>query len=49
MKIVNPLVRAVITIGTALGGLRRLITIVFPFLAKRVGEGGGKHTIFDSC
>ena len=39
MKIVKSLARVVITIGRALGGLRRLITIIFPHRAKRVDEG----------
>ena len=39
MKIIEPLARVVITIGTALGGLRQLMTIVFPRRAKRAGEG----------
>ena len=46
MKIVELLVMVVITIGTALGGLRRLITIVIPCQAKRVGEGEvGRHSL----
>ena len=34
--------------GTALGGLRQLITIVFPRRAKRVGEGETNKHYFDS-
>ena len=46
MNVVEQLARVVITIGTALGGPRRLKTIVFPRRAKRVGEGkGGKASI----
>ena len=46
MKIVELLAMVVITIGTALGGLRRLITIVIPRQAKRVGEGEvGRHSL----
>lgn len=42
MNIIEQLARVVITISMALGGRRRLITIVFPRQAKRVGERGGE-------
>ena len=48
MKIVEQLARVVITIGTALGGLRWLITIVSPAELRGLAKGEEDEHYFDN-